>query len=424
MRRNIKLASIIANVLVIAITSAMLIGTTFAWFTDSATSTGNKIQAGTLKIDLEMLDKEVGWYSLKDENVPIFDYDRWEPGYTDVKVLKIVNKGTLALKWKAKIVSTKTLSALADVIDVYVRPSATELFYPEDRSLEYYTRVGTVAEFINNIETTTTGILLAGEVEYLGLALKMPTDVGNEYQGLDLGGKIDVTILATQVSLESDGFSDSYDKSATYPVTVTTAQSLKDAMLIKNAKIVLEEDIVVDSSTPLQYGSYMFLANGREVTIDLNGHDIIVDENTSKNLLYVFTTANGGTLNIVGDGTIVANNKATGIFWAMNKNDQINIYDGEFDTNGESWGDAQAILYATSGSIDVYGGKFLRAGHWCSNVSDAQGNRVCIVFHEGVLFVENDIQQGDASRVKLAEGCEIVSVEIDGETWYKVVKTN
>ena len=262
---------------------------------------------------------------------------------------------------------------------------------------------------------------------YLGIALKMRTDVGNEYQGLDLGGKIDVLISATQLSDESDGFDSSYDESAAYPVVVYDPQSLKDAMLTRNAKITLQSDIVVSADTPAQWGSYMFVANGREVTIDLNGHDIIYDESAPSNVLYLFTTANGGTLNIVGDGNIVSKNAQTGIFWGMNRNDQINIYGGSFSSNCHEGDPSKAghLMYTNSGSIDVYGGKFYYpSAEWCANAEDIQGDRLSIVFHEGVLLQQNGFRRGDATRIQLAEGCELVEVEIDGEIWYKVTSVD
>ena len=176
---------------------SMLIGTTFAWFTDSVTSSGNKITSGSLKVDLELLDPDTNlWNSVKESKASIFTYNNWEPGYVDVKVLKIENEGSLAFKWKAMFVSEVELSDLANVIDVYVLPSATELGYPTDRSLNGYKRVGTVAEFVNTIEQTTYGNLLAGEVAYLGIALKMQEGAGNEYQDKTLG-EFDIRIVAT-----------------------------------------------------------------------------------------------------------------------------------------------------------------------------------------------------------------------------------
>lgn len=209
--------ALITSALSLVLCMSMLIGTTFAWFTDNVTSTGNKIQSGTLKVDLELLDKETKeWNSLKTSPKAIFDYDKWEPGYTDVKILKVQNEGTLALKWMAKFVSTEKLTKLADVIDVYVCPSATELAYPDGRTLSGYTRVGTVADFVNTIETTTTGSLAANETAYLGIALKMQETAGNEYQNMSLGGAFDIQIVATQLTSEFDSFDNQYDKDATY----------------------------------------------------------------------------------------------------------------------------------------------------------------------------------------------------------------
>ena len=224
MRKNIKLVSLLMNVIAIVITSAILIGATFAWFTDSATSSGNKIKAGSLKVDLEILDEEKGWLSLKDETNPVFDYENWEPGYTVVKTFKVKNEGTLALKWKAKFFSENKLSALANVIDVYVLPSSVEPTAPTDRNLDEYFYAGTVADFVNKLEETTNGVLMAKEVAYLSIGLKMRNEVGNEYQGIDLGGAFDIVIVATQLSSESDGFGSDYDSSATYPTVASNAQ--------------------------------------------------------------------------------------------------------------------------------------------------------------------------------------------------------
>ena len=204
---------------------SMLIGSTFAWFTDSVTSAGNKIQAGTLKIDLELLEKNedgsTKWTSLKDSKAPIFNYDKWEPGYTDVKILKVENEGTLALKWVAKFFSSNDLTELANVIDVYVKPSADEFGYATDRTdLSTWTKKGTVAEFVNTISETTYGNLEAGKAAYLGIALKMQESADNKYQGMDLGGAFDIMILATQYTSESDSFNNQYDANAKYDVDI------------------------------------------------------------------------------------------------------------------------------------------------------------------------------------------------------------
>ena len=224
--KNTKRA-LLSSVLALFLCFAMLIGSTFAWFTDSVTSSGNKIMSGTLEVDLELLDKTSGeWKSIKEDETALFNYEKWEPGYTEVKMLKVENEGTLALKWKAKFVSSSELGILADVIDVYVRPydvlteaQAQDVKYPTTRDLEAegYRKVGTVKDFVNTIETTTTGKLEAKQAAYLGIALKMQETANNDYQDKKLGA-FDIMILAAQLDSEEDSYGKDYDANAEYPV--------------------------------------------------------------------------------------------------------------------------------------------------------------------------------------------------------------
>ncbi len=228
-------SSLITSAVALLLCFTMLLGTTWAWFTDSAISVGNKIVSGNLKLDLEVLDEATKqWRSIKTSKAPLFDYDRWEPGYTDVTVLKIENEGDLAIKWVAKFVSEYPLSSLADVIDVYVLPSDVEIGYTSDRALDGYKKVGTVKQFINGIEETTKGVLYPENstdgvsVSYLGIALKMQESAGNEYQNMSLGGAFDIQILATQYSYENDYFGNTYDENSQYPVLATQIKTLSE----------------------------------------------------------------------------------------------------------------------------------------------------------------------------------------------------
>ena len=213
--------ALLTSIMALFLCFTMLLGTTYAWFTDSVTSSNNKIKSGTLLLDLELYDVEAGEYvSIKSSNAPIFNHDKWEPGYTDVKLLKVENEGSLALKWKATLFAKQGLSDLATVIDVYVKPSETALAMPTDRNLlaAGYTYAGTVADFVSTLETTTVGTLEANEAAYLGIALKMQETAGNEYQDMDLGA-FDIQILATQLTFEEDSLGDDYDELATYAFT-------------------------------------------------------------------------------------------------------------------------------------------------------------------------------------------------------------
>lgn len=249
------------SILALTLCVCMLLGTTFAWFTDSVTSAGNKIESGNLRIDLELLDKDGTWHSLKQSKAPIFDYDNWEPGYIDVKILKVENEGSLALKWKALFVSEAELSKLAEVIDVYVLPGASA--YPDNRDIESlgYQKVGTVAQFVNSIEQTTYGVLEAGQFAYLGIALKMQETAGNEYQELSLGGAFDIRIVATQLSSEFDSFDDQYDAEPADPVIAFRSETLQagqDSVTInlfhkgeKLLTVIVPADAIADPTKPV-----------------------------------------------------------------------------------------------------------------------------------------------------------------------------
>jgi len=285
--------ALLMSVLSMLVCITMLVGTTFAWFTDSVTSANNKIVAGNLKIDLELLDKETGvWNSIKTNKDPLFEASTiWEPGHTEVKVLKVENEGSLALKWKATFSPSGALSELADVLDVYVKDGVQA--YPADRTdLDGWTKVGTVREFVEGIEASTNGTLTAQGTDkdeaYLGLAVKMREDAGNDYQNKTVGA-FDIVILATQLNSESDSFNSAYDINAEYgassntgtppTVYVSTAAELKAALspTISNneAVVVLTSDVALadgETWTPLDLVAYSNTV--RNIVIDGQGHTI------------------------------------------------------------------------------------------------------------------------------------------------------
>ena len=107
--------ALVASVLSLALCFSMLIGTTFAWFTDSVTSAGNIIKTGNLDVEMYWADgtqavpsNENDWTDAS--TGAIFNYDNWEPGYVDVKHVQIKNNGTLALKYQVKIMANGEVS--------------------------------------------------------------------------------------------------------------------------------------------------------------------------------------------------------------------------------------------------------------------------------------------------------------------------
>lgn len=189
-------SSLIMSALALFLCFTMLLGTTYAWFTDSVTSAGNKIMSGTLDVDL--VDEEGN--SLEGKIIEFVTADGraqdailWEPGCTyETEPVYVVNKGSLALKYEMIINGIIGNAKLLEVIEwtVTVDGVATEL-------------------------ADLKGKLLAGETsKAIVLSGHMKEDAGNEYQGLTAEG-ISITVLATQLAYESDSFNDQYDALAT-----------------------------------------------------------------------------------------------------------------------------------------------------------------------------------------------------------------
>ena len=99
---------------------ATFVGTTFAWFTDSVTSANNIIKAGNLDVEMYWATSLTSeWKNVETDDTPMFNNDRWEPGYTEVRYVKIKNAGSLAFKYSLAVIPNGKVGALADVIDVY-----------------------------------------------------------------------------------------------------------------------------------------------------------------------------------------------------------------------------------------------------------------------------------------------------------------
>ena len=190
---------------------SMLIGSTFAWFTDSVTSSGNIIKSGTLDVTMEWKDATTtgAQQTYKDASAgAIFNYDLWEPGYVEAKNIKISNVGTLALKYNLNIAANGEVSELADVIDVYFAEGEHTL---ANREMTELTWVGTLSDILDDMPANMAGDLKANTADTVTIALKMQEDAGNKYQGLSIGSDFSVVLMATQDNVEKDSFDENYD---------------------------------------------------------------------------------------------------------------------------------------------------------------------------------------------------------------------
>ena len=129
--------SLVASVIALMLCFSMLLGATYAWFTDFTGSSGNIIHSGELNAEMYWADElDPSVWNAVDSEQPIFTYDNWEPGYTDVKYIKIKNAGDLSFKWRLFISAVGEVTDIADVIDVYyVNPVSSTLVSVDGISL-------------------------------------------------------------------------------------------------------------------------------------------------------------------------------------------------------------------------------------------------------------------------------------------------
>ncbi len=207
--RNKKSAkhSFILSLLSVLLCFSMLIGSTFAWFTDSASTNVNTIATGTLKVDLIDADgASVVGQTLKfadlDEN------DLWEPGCTySLQPIRVKNLGSLALSYRIVITGISGDVKLNEAIEWKVNGIAVK-------------------------DWSSEGALLPDEVSGdIVISGHMKEEAGNEYQGLMIDG-IAITVYATQHASESDSLGNDYDKDAAGVITVTVpAKAGKDTVI-------------------------------------------------------------------------------------------------------------------------------------------------------------------------------------------------
>ena len=92
-RKNMTRNALVTSILALLLCVSMLVGTTFAWFTDSVESLNNVITAGNLDIEVTTAEGDI------QDQAKLFDGILWEPGVVAYENLTVENVGTLALKY-------------------------------------------------------------------------------------------------------------------------------------------------------------------------------------------------------------------------------------------------------------------------------------------------------------------------------------
>lgn len=397
--------SLIASGVSLAVSVALLVGSTFAWFTDSVTNKGNKIQAGNLKIgayayDLdtdgtgesftiegvnggEKFTFEAAPQDLKTNNSPIINETLWEPGKSSAKLLQVKNEGTLAAEIKLSFETSGELEGALwfDFVKVD-NGKITGKF--EKRPMS------TLGTFAANVELP---IINSGDTLEFILVYGMYEEAGNEYKDKDFTA--DVTILAKQYTYEKDGFGSSdYDAAAEYDGDIGSEASLIAA--VENGGMYrLTGDIELAQS--------LSLAQGTEFVLDLNGNGLSFDSG------YVFSSE--GNLTINGSGTL------SGLGAIKSTGGTVIINGGTFNCSSRYQdGDYQHTLKAENSEVIINGGTFDTTVNGQSNamIGVAEGSTVTI---NGGTFrnVEGSLTKFDPYLFNYEEDGKLV---INGGTFY------
>ena len=244
--------SLFNSVIALLLCFTMLIGTTYAWFTDVVKSGGNIIKSGKLDIGMYWSENNADWQDAEgDDADPVFSYTNWEPGYTEVRYIKVTNEGTLAFAYSMLISPNGEVGKLAEVIDVsfdIVTGNGAFVAPTKENKQGSLAVVGTLSDLISANGAVADGVLLpTGEVKagfYSGeivicVSLHMREDAGNEYQDSSIGTTFDVKLYATQYNYESDSFGNHYDEVLDWPdLPGTNNTAEKDITTDENGLLV------------------------------------------------------------------------------------------------------------------------------------------------------------------------------------------
>ena len=396
--------ALLTSVMALVMCVVMLAGTTFAWFTDTASTGVNKITSGNLHVEIQ--NKEgteidtLKWVDKDGNDIANQDDILWEPGCTyRLTPFQIVNTGNLALKYKIAITGLDGDSLLLDVI-----------------KFTYKTASG--AEF----DMSAEGHLAAngGTTGMITVSAHMDEAAGNKYQNQELTN-VRFTVYATQDTVENDSFGPDYDKNATYYPVIDLA-GLKDA--IKNGgNVAVDADVEVSGTDTFSQRTII----SKPTTLQLN-KKITSPDNMGNN------SSNFTALIVAADTTINAGENG-GIDTGVNGAYAINVINGaNLVINGGTYYGGGTAVQVQKGTVTINGGHFA-----VEAFSDPYGyefmlNCIDAAYKDGsakitvkggtfVNFNPADCKAEGAGTNFGAPGYAVISeTKANGDKWYTVVK--
>ena len=397
-RKSTKRA-LLGSVMAMVLCLAMLVGATFAWFTDTASTGVNKIQAGNL--DVQLVDENGNSLEgktlefKKAANAAEGEAVLWEPGCTyELPAVYVKNNGKLALKYKVAITGINGSAKLNEVIDWTINDA--------DLSADHSLSAGATSE----------ALTIKGH---------MKESAGNEYMNESIDG-IAITVYATQDTVESDSFTNQYDKNAAYPVVNVT--ELKEA-LTNGGVVAVTKDIHTNN---IEDTAAARIVISQPTTLNLEKKIITPDNMGNHN-------TNFCALIVDADTTINAGENG-GIDTGVNGGYGINVRNGATLTiNGGYYYGGGTAVQVQEGTLIINGGTFACEPYssptygynFLINCLDsAYKNGTAKVIINGGTFVNFDPSNCTAEGAGtnfVADGYKVVSApQTNGDVWYTVVK--
>ncbi len=386
--------ALITSALAILMCVAMLIGTTFAWFTDTASTAVNKIQAGNLDVELEYSKDFTEWKKVDDTTKVFEDSTLWEPGRTEVVYLRVKNAGTLALKYTLGIYNLYENRGKNVAGDFYYLSNFVKLGAAE-ADAAYADRAAAISAVQDSAKTLKsigdTGVvgadLAVNNEKVYAMVLYMPTEVGNEANPKNndpyWAAKVSfgISVSATQAMSESDSFDNTYDEDAAAILSAISFSSGKHEITQnmqangrfgavqaeKRAQFTINADVyaVYTKDTSGTTGGAMAVSADGDSKVIINGGDFrqvsVPADDPVCDLIYALGNA---TIEING-GTFKAVTPANTLNCKDGSNAKITVKGGSFykyDPSNPTLGDNEVVVAA--------GYHVVQNGDWFNVVAD------------------------------------------------------
>ena len=370
--------ALLLSALAIVLCIAMLIGTTYAWFTDTASIAVNKIQSGNLGVQLEYSKDFTEWKKVNDTTKLFEESALWEPGRTEIVYLRVKNAGTLALKYTLGIYNLynstgKNVLGNKYRLSDYVKLGAVEADAAYADRAAAINAVDADAKLISDIDNSgmAGASLEPNDTKIYALVLYMPTEVGNEanpknkdpYWAAKMS--FGISVSATQAMSESDSFDNTYDEDAATILSAISFSSGKHE-ITKNiqangrfgaiqaertAQFTINADVYAvytKDANGTTGGAMAVSADGNSKVI-INGGDFrqvsVPDSDPVCDLIYALGNA---TIEING-GTFKAVTPANTLNCKDGSNAKITVKGGSFykyDPSNPTLGDNEVVVAA------------------------------------------------------------------------------